>query len=91
LIDVAIILGVSQTDLENGYYMVDLPSLLSTKRKHDAANRLGEIVMRVATNNRGMEETEYKTFIRGLNKEAGVKQSDKFDREKFEQLRQFAK
>jgi hypothetical protein len=71
--------------------MVDLPALLSAKRKHDAADRLGEIFMRIATNNRGMEEADYKTFIRGLNKEIGVKPEEKFNREKFEQLRQFAK
>lgn len=71
--------------------MADLPALLSVKRKHDAANRLGDIFMRIATNNRSVEEADYKTYIRGLNKDVGVKESNKFDREKFEQLRQFAK
>jgi hypothetical protein len=91
LIDVAIILDVSQTELENGYYMADLPALLSAKRKHDAANRLGDIFMLIATNSRSVEEADYKTYIRGLNKEVGVKEEQGFNRDKFEELRMFAK
>ena len=78
---------MTQTALEDGYYMVDLPVLLKAKRKHDAFNRLNDIFMLTATNNRSMEEAEYKKYVAGLNKEIGVKQSNKFDRSKFEELR----
>lgn len=90
LIDTAVALGVSQTALEDGYYMVDLPALLNAKRKQDSLNRLSDVYMLIATNNRSVEEDDYKSFIRGLNKEIGVKPEEKFNREKFEELRNFA-
>jgi hypothetical protein len=71
--------------------MIDLPKLLEVKRKHEAANQLGDVYKLIATNNRSIEEADYKTYIRGLNKEIGIKPKQTFDREKFEQLRQFAK
>jgi hypothetical protein len=67
--------------------MVDLPALLKAKRKHDAANLLNEMLTALATNNRAMEDAEQKKYIAGLNKEMGIKQSNKFDRAKFEELR----
>jgi hypothetical protein len=88
---VAITLGVSQTDLETGYYMVDLPTLLRAKRKQDALNRLNDLMTLVATGGRSMEDAEYKKFIAGLNKDIGIKQSNKFDRSKFEELRAMTK
>jgi hypothetical protein len=82
-----VVLGVSQTVLENEYYMVDLVRTLEAKRKHDAAGRLNDVLMILATNNRGMDDAEYKKFIGGLNKELGIKAENKFNRDKFEQLR----
>jgi hypothetical protein len=82
-----VVLGVSQTVLESEYYMVDLTRLLEAKRKHDAFGRLNDVFTTLATNNRGMEDAEYKKFISGLNKEVGIKAENKFDRDKFEQLR----
>jgi hypothetical protein len=67
--------------------MVDLPALLKAKRKHNAFNRLNDVFMLTVTNNRSMEEAEYKKYVAGLNKEIGLKQSNKFDRAKFEELR----
>lgn len=84
-------LGVSQTDLEHGYYMVDLTELLKAKRKHDALHRLADVHMFIATSGRSIEEADYKTYIRGLSDSVGVKQDEKFSREKFEELRMFAK
>jgi hypothetical protein len=81
------VLGVSQVALETGYYMVDLPALLKAKRKRDAIDRLNDLTTLLATANRGMEDAEYKKFIAGLNTEIGVKQANKFDRAKFEELR----
>ena len=78
---------MTQTELENGYYMVDLPALLDAKRKHDAVNRLSDILTLLSANNRGMEDAEYKKFIADLNKEIGIKTASKFDRSKFEELR----
>jgi hypothetical protein len=67
--------------------MVDLVKILETKRKHDALNRLNNVFTILATNNRGMDDAEYKKFISGLNKELGIKSENKFNRDKFEQLR----
>ena len=67
--------------------MVDISKLLEAKRKQSAYARLNEVFMTLATNNRGMDDAEYKKFISGLNKEIGIKPENKFNREKFEQLR----
>jgi hypothetical protein len=67
--------------------MVDIPKIIEAARKRDVANRLGDIYMIVATNNRSIEEADYKTYISGLNKSLGVKTEQKFDRAKFEELR----
>jgi hypothetical protein len=82
-----VVLGVSQTVLESEFYMVDLAKLLEAKRKHNAAGRLSDVITTIATNNRGMDDAEYKQFISGLNKELGIKPETKFNRDKFEQLR----
>jgi hypothetical protein len=81
------VLGVSQTVLECEFYMVDLANLLEAKRKLSASGRLNEVLLALATNNRGMDDAEYKKFIGGLNKELGIKPENKFNRDKFEQLR----
>lgn len=83
----AVVLGVTQTELETGYYMVDLQKLLESKRKQDALQQLNSVFMSIATNERTMDDVEYKKLINGLNKTIGIKTADKFDREKFEQLR----
>jgi hypothetical protein len=43
--------------------------------------------MIIATNNRAIEEADYKSYISGLNKSLGIKAEQKFDRDKFEELR----
>ena len=80
-------LGVTQTELENGYYMVDLPAVIESKRKNIAVNRFYDIYTLLATNQRALENTESQSFIRAISKEMGVKESDSFDRSKFEELR----
>jgi hypothetical protein len=67
--------------------MVDLSKLLEAKRKQSAFSRLNDVFTNIATNNRAMDDAEYKKFISGLNKEVGIKAENKFDRDKFEQLR----
>jgi uncharacterized NAD-dependent epimerase/dehydratase family protein len=79
------LLGVSQVELENGYYFVDLPAVIESKRKHIAVDKFNAILALIATNNRGMEEEEYKRYINDLNKEIGVKTQSKFDRSKFDE------
>ena len=80
-------LGVTQTELENGYYMVDLPAVIESKRKNIAVNRFYDIYTLLATNQRALENTESQSFIRAISKEMGVKESENFDRGKFEELR----
>jgi hypothetical protein len=81
------LLGVTQKELENGYYMVDLPAIIESKRKNIAVNRFLDIYTLLATNHRALENEESQAFIRGISREMGVKESETFDRSKFEELR----
>jgi CRISPR/Cas system type I-B associated protein Csh2 (Cas7 group RAMP superfamily) len=81
------LLNVPQTVLETSYYFVDIPKIIEAARKRDIANRLADIYMRIATNNRSIEEADYKAYIGNLNKSLGIKTEQKFDRDKFEELR----
>jgi hypothetical protein len=67
--------------------MVDLPKIIEAARKRDITRRLGDLQMVLATNNRGMEDADYKSYVSGLNKSLGIKADQKFDRDKFEELR----
>ena len=67
--------------------MVDLPKIIESARKRDIAKRLADINMIVATNNKALEDADYKSYISGLNKSLGIKAEQKFDRAKFEELR----
>jgi hypothetical protein len=69
--------------------MIDLPELLRAKRKHDAVDRLNRVVAMITTNNRGVDDAEFKKFMLDLNKATGIKENEKFNREKFEELRNF--
>ena len=80
-------LGVSQIDIERNYYMVDLPELLVRKRKNDAMQRLTDLRVLIASNNRMIEDAEYKTLVNEFTKAVGIKPRNTFDRNKFEQLR----
>jgi hypothetical protein len=91
LIEASVAIGVSQVELETGYYMVDLPAVLESKHKQSALERLTDVHLILATNNRSLEEAEYKAFIRRLNKDVGIKEEQSFNRDKFEELRMFAK
>jgi hypothetical protein len=81
------LLNVPQTVLETSYYFVDIPKIIEAARKRDIANRLADINMIVATNNKSLEDADYKAYISGLSKILGIKADQKFDREKFEELR----
>jgi thioesterase domain-containing protein len=86
---VTVVLGVSQVELERGYYMVDLAELMKQKRKHDAMRRMEDVQMILATNNRAIEDADSKKYMQTLTRTVGIKQEAKFSREKFEELRAF--
>ena len=67
--------------------MIDLPKVVAEKRKQEAARLLQDVHLRLATNNRALDEAEYKTFIRDATRATGMKEETKFNRDKFEQLR----
>lgn len=75
--------------METGYYMVDLAELMKQKRRYNAVERLEDVQMILATNNRGMEEAESKKYMQNISRATGVKQETKFNRQKFEELRAF--
>jgi uncharacterized NAD-dependent epimerase/dehydratase family protein len=87
LLDVALMLGVSQHAIENEYYMIDLPRMLERKARIDAMKRIEDLRFNIATNNRSLDEAEFKKYMNELTKRTGIKVAEKFDREKFEQLR----
>lgn len=82
-------LGVSQVELETGYYMVDLAELMRQKRKHNAIAQFEEAYLLLATNNRGLEEADAKKYMQNISRATGVKQEAKFNRQKMEELRAF--
>lgn len=81
------LLDKTQIEIETGYYMVDLVQIIETKRKIEAAEKLEHMRITLGTNNRGVEDAEYKALISDLTKRVGVKAETKFNRDKFEQLR----
>lgn len=79
-------LGVSQVVLETEYYMIDLFDILDKYRKHRAIEQLQAIQVATAPN---MTKEDYEKYVRSLMKEAGIKQEEKFDREKMDALHAF--
>ncbi|MGK9388833.1 hypothetical protein [Bacillus sp. RK1064] len=84
-------LGVTQRQIENDYYMVDIPKILRSKTKASAIDRLSMISLLVGSEGRAMEDREYQRLVKDLRKQAGYVDREEFDREKFEQLRNFFK
>ncbi|MGY8620212.1 hypothetical protein ACN6A9_01345 [Bacillus safensis] len=84
-------LGVTQRQIENDYYMVDIPKILRTKTKANAIDRLSMISLLVGSEGRVMDDREYQRLVKDLRKQAGYVDREDFDREKFEQLRNFFK
>lgn len=89
LLNTSFILGVSQVSLENDFYMVDLPELIQLKFKKEQAEKLTQLQILIASNNRSIEEKDYKLFINSMIPKDVKKVEDNltFDRNKFEQLR----
>ncbi|MDW0113761.1 hypothetical protein QT711_11235 [Sporosarcina saromensis] len=80
-------LNVSQTAIENEFYMVDLPFLIQKKHEQQNAELLVKLQLLIASNNRAMEESDYKQFINAITPKEIKADMNKFDRDKFEQLR----
>lgn len=75
-------------ELEQAYYMADIPRLLEDKAIEKNKQILENIMIQLTTNNRSFDEEEYKKFMGQLVKAAGIEDtSDKFDREAMEKLR----
>ncbi|MEK4311805.1 hypothetical protein [Bacillus sp. FSL P2-0092] len=91
MIDAAVLLGVTQRQIENDYYMVDIPKFLRAKTKSNAIDRLSTISLLVGSEGRVMDDREYQRLVKDLRKQAGYVDREEFDREKFEQLRNFFK
>jgi polyhydroxyalkanoate synthesis regulator phasin len=88
--DASVQLGVTQRVIETEYYFVDLPAVIDERRKRCARERLEALQVQAAANGR-LEKDEHKRFVASLTKQAGYKANDKFDRNKFEQLRVMTK
>ncbi|GAF22724.1 hypothetical protein JCM19047_2490 [Bacillus sp. JCM 19047] len=87
LIESALILGVTQYEIENEYDFVDLPEILATKRRLRAIDRLQTEQSFLSTNNRALGDEDSAEYRRNLMREAGVRTQASFDREKFEEAR----
>lgn len=71
--------------------MVDIPKILRSKTKANAIDRLSMISLLVGSEGRAMDDREYQRLVKDLRKQAGYVDREEFDREKFEQLRNFFK
>jgi hypothetical protein len=78
---------VTQYEIENEYYFVDLPEILATKRRLRAIDRLQTEQSFLSTNNRALGDEDSAEYRRNLMREAGVRTQATFDREKFEEAR----
>ena len=81
------LLDKTQVEIETGYYMVDLAKVIESKRKLEAAEKLEQVRIVLGTNNRGLEEADYKALLNDLTKRVGIKPEQGFNRDKFDQLR----
>jgi hypothetical protein len=78
---------VTQKAIESEYCLIDLPDYIAKKGKTKAEEQLKQLMLLQASNQRVMEEEAYSGFVKGLKQNAEIKESDKFDRDKFEELR----
>lgn len=67
--------------------MVDLPKLLEEKAKEKNEKLMEQILIHLATNQRSLEESEFKKFMDGLSKALNRNPNNDFDRDKMEELR----
>jgi hypothetical protein len=79
------LIGVTQREIENDFYMVDLARMAEIKRKQQALQKL-ELLQIVHA--RQLEQKDYEELVRRYTNEAEIKRKEaKFNRSKFEELR----
>ncbi|MGN4855128.1 hypothetical protein ACTFR4_27805 [Bacillus cereus group sp. MYBK181-1] len=79
------VIGVTQKQLEDEFYMVDIARMGEIKRKQEALSKL-ELINII--NFKSLEDTERRDMVRRYMREAEIKPKEaKFDRDKFEELR----
>lgn len=67
--------------------MVDLPKFLEEKAKEKNSQMMEQVLIHLATNQRSLEENEFKKFMDGLAKTLNQNPTNSFDRNKMEELR----
>ena len=69
--------------------MVDLPELIQLNFKKNQAEKLAQLQILIASNNRTLEEKEYTKFIKTLIPvdSKSIEDTSTFSRDKLEQLR----
>lgn len=69
--------------------MVDLPKLLEEKAREKNEKLMEKVLIQLATNQRFMEESEFKKFMTQLSQSLNQNQNpnNAFDRNKMEELR----
>lgn len=87
LLESAILLGVTQKQIDTEFYMLDVFKAVERKVKLNAETRLLDVQV---TNSRYMEKEDYKAFINRLTKAAGFgDKPEKFDRNAMDSLHAF--
>lgn len=89
------ILGVSQTEIEEEFYMKDIPQLIEEKHTKNRQEKINEyfiqLQLMIASNDRAMDPDDYKHLVRNLTKNLEDNESkndtDKLDRQALETLR----
>lgn len=67
--------------------MADLPKLLEEKAKEKHEKLLEQVLIQLATNQRTLEDNEFKKFMGQISKALNQNQTNAFDRDKMEELR----
>jgi hypothetical protein len=80
-------LGVSQYEIENNYYMIDLTDIAEQHRRKNAVQRLEQLQL---INSSHLEKDDYKELVSGLMRTADIKpKEEKFSRGKMDELHAF--
>lgn len=81
----ASVMGVTQRQIEEDFYLIDLAYYAERSRNRKAAHKLDLLTIANANN---LEQDAYRDLVRSWTREAGIKpKREKFNRSKFEELR----
>lgn len=81
----ASVMGVTQRQIEEDYYLIDLAMYAEKSRNQKAAKKLDLLMI---VNSKHLEQEDYRNLVRNWTREAGIKpKREKFNRSKFEELR----